>query len=330
MRAVRQVLLLLSSLLALSSTALAGEKITLVTDWVAEAEHGGFYQAKALGLYAAHGLDVAIRPGGASVNVPLLIASGSADFGIGSNSFIALNLLKAGAPVKAVMAGFQKDPQVLITHPRPDIKSIADMRDKPIMISDAATGTIWVWLKAKYGFTDRQIRKYTNNLAPFLVDGKAIQQGYVMSEPYLIERELKQKPQVYLLADEGYPGYASLVLCPDRLTKSKPDLVRAFVAATIEGWRSYVRGDARPGNALIRADNPEMTDELLNQAILKMRSYGLVDGGDATAGGIGSMSDARWTRFFDDMAKQDLYPKDLPYKNAYTLAFLPKPGATKP
>jgi len=297
---------------------------------VAEAEHGGFYQAKAAGLYAAHGLDVTIRSGGATVNVPLLLASGSADLGIGSNSFIPLNLLKAGATVKAVMAVFQKDPQVLITHPRGDIKSIGDMRGKPIMISDASIATIWVWLKARYGFSDTQIRKYTNNLAPFLVDPKAIQQGYVMAEPYLIEKTLGKTPQVFLLADEGYPGYASLVLAPEKLITARPAVLKAFVAATIEGWHQYLNGDAKPGNALIKAQNPEMTDELLTQAIDKLKAFGVVEGGDAKTGGIGTMSDARWQSFFDSMVKEGVYPKDLPYKNAYTTALLPKPGSPAP
>jgi NitT/TauT family transport system substrate-binding protein len=115
------------------------------------------------------------------------------------------------AQVKAVMAVFQKDPQVLITHPRADVKSLADMKGKPIMIADAATAAFWPWLRAKYGFSDDQIRRYTFNLAPFLVDPKAIQEGYLTSEPYTIEKEGKFKPQLFLLADNGYPGYTNMV-----------------------------------------------------------------------------------------------------------------------
>src|ERR1700722_11274217 len=187
-------------------SARAATHITFVTDWKAQAEHGGFYEAQALGLYKAHGLDVQIVEGGPSVNVPQLLAGGAADFGIGSNGFIPLNLLRQGVPVKAVMAVFQKDPQVLITHPRPDVRSLAQMKGKPIMIADASTVAFWPWLKAKYGFDDTQIRKYTFNLAPFLVDAKAIQEGYLTSEPYTIEKEGKFKPQLFLLADNGYPG----------------------------------------------------------------------------------------------------------------------------
>jgi NitT/TauT family transport system substrate-binding protein len=169
--------------------------ISFVSDWKAQAEHGGFYEALAEGLYEKAGLKVSITQGGPGVNVPQLIAGGAADFGMGSNGFIPLNMLKAGVKVKAVMAVFQKDPQVLITHPRDDIKGLADMKGKPIMISDAATTAFWPWLKAKYGFSDSQIRRYTFNAAPFIVDPKAIQEGYLSSEPYTIEQEGHFKPR---------------------------------------------------------------------------------------------------------------------------------------
>jgi NitT/TauT family transport system substrate-binding protein len=310
-----------------AAAAEAATHITFVTDWKAQAEHGGFYEAQALGLYKARGLDVQIVEGGPSVNVPQLLAGGAADFGIGSNGFIPLNMVRQGVPVKAVMAIFQKDPQVLVTHPRADVKSLADMKGKPIMIADASTVAFWPWLKAKYGFSDTQIRKYTFNLAPFLVDPKAIQEGYLTSEPYTIEQQGHFKPQVFLLADNGYPGYANMVVVPQKWIATNPKAVQAFVDATREGWRAYLFGNPAPANALIKKDNPDMTDGLIAQAIAKMKSYGIVVSGDATTMGIGTMTDARWKTFFDTMASEGLYPKSLPYKNAYDLRFVaPHPG----
>lgn len=299
-------------------------RINFVTDWKAQAEHGGFYQALAEGLYAKHGLDVVIRAGGPSVNVPQILAGGAADFGIGSNAFIPLNLVREGAKLKAVMAVFQKDPQVLITHPRDDIKSIADMKGKPILIGDASTVTFWPWLKAKFGFADTQIRKYTFNLAPFLVDKNAIQEGYLSSEPYSIEKEGGFAPQIFPLADAGYPGYANMVLVPENWIETKPQAVQAFVEASIEGWMHYLYGDPSVGNALIKKDNPEMTDDLIAQAIEKMRGFGIALSGTAETQGLGAMNDARWQEFFDVMSAQGLYDKALPYRDAYTLAFVNK------
>jgi len=297
-------------------------KISFVTDWKAQAEHGGFYQALAEGLYTKHGLDVRIMQGGAAVNVPQLLAGGAVDFGMGSNNFIPLNLVREGAKFKAVMAVFQKDPQVLITHPRDDIKSIADMKGKPIMIGDAATVTFWPWLKAKFGFTDTQIRKYTFNLAPFLVDKTAIQEGYLSSEPYAVEKEGKIKPQIFPLADAGYPGYSNMVLVPDKWIAEHPEAVQAFVDASIEGWMHYLYADPSMGNALIKRDNPEMTDDLIAQAIDKMKSFGVALSGDAERQGLGAMTDARWQEFFEVMSKEGIYPAGLDYRNAYTLQFV--------
>ena len=294
-------------------------KVRFVTDWKAQAEQGGFYQAKAKGIYEKYGLDVEITQGGASVNVPLLLGSGQADFAIGSNSFIPLNMVAADIPAVAVAAIFQKDPQVLITHPRDDIKKIGDMKGKPIMISDAATGAYWIWLKASFGFDDSQIRKYTYNLAPFLADESAIQQGYITSEPYQIEKEGGFKPQLFLLADENYPSYANLILATDEIAAAKPLVVAKFVKASIEGWTDYLTGDPAPGNALIKADNPEMTDELLLQAIAKMNEYKLATAGDVA---IGTMTDDRWKAFFDVMSANGVYDPKLDLRRAYTTIFL--------
>jgi NitT/TauT family transport system substrate-binding protein len=305
-----------------ANTASAGTHITFVTDWKAQAEHGGFYEAQALGFYKARGLDVQIVEGGPSVNVPQLLAGGAADFGIGSNGFIPFNMLREGVPIKAVMAVFQKDPQVLITHPRTDVRSLAQMKGKPIMIADASTVAFWPWLKAKYGFDDTQIRKYTFNLAPFLVDPKAIQEGYLTSEPYTIEQQGHFAPQIFLLADNGYPGYANMVVVPQKWIASNPAAVQAFVDATRDGWKAYLTGNPAPANALIKKDNPDMTDGLIAQAIAKMKSYGIVISGDAATAGIGAMTDARWKTFFDSMSSEGLYSKTLPYRNAYDLRFV--------
>lgn len=298
--------------------------IRFATDWKAQAEQGGFYQALATGEYAKRGLDVQIVQGGPGVNVPQLLASGAVEAGMGSNSFIVMNLAKEQIPVKAVAAMMQKDPQVLIAHPDQGLEKIADLKGRPILLSDASVSAFWVWLRAKYGFTDDQVRKYTFNAAPFLADKRVVQQGYITSEPYTIEKQAGLKPKVFLLADEGYPGYATMILVSDSLIQKNPAAVKAFVEASAAGWKSYLDGDAAPGDALIRKDNPEMTQDVLDQAREKMKTYGIVDSGDAQTGGIGVMTDARWAEFFDLAAAQGVYPKDMDYKRAYTLQFVTK------
>lgn len=302
----------------------ADTKITFVTDWKAEAEHGGFYEAVALGLYKKAGLDVTIRQGGPSVDNMQLLAAGAVDFALGSNSFGPLSLVQAGAHAVAVMAVSQKDPQCLMTHPRDDIKTLGDIRGKPVMIAASAANNFFLWLKAKYGFTDAQIRPYTFNMAPFLVNKNAIQQGYVSSEPYLVEQQGHFTPQVYLFADYGYPSYASLVLVSQKMVDQHPDVVQKFVDASIEGWYDYLHGDPGPANALIKKDDPDENDGVIAYAIATMKTEGMIEGGDAAKLGIGAMTDARWKSFFDVMSKEGVYPTSLDYKAAYTLRFVNK------
>lgn len=305
-----------------ASSASAPTVIRFATDWRAQAEQGGFYQALASGEYARHGLDVKIIQGGPGVNVPQLLASGAVDLGMGSNSFIVMNLAQEGVPVKAVAAFMQKDPQVLIAHPDAGVETIADLKGHPILLSDASVTAFWVWLKAKYGFSDDQVRKYAFNPAPFLSDKRAAQQGYVTSEPYTIEKQAGLKPKVFLLADEGYPGYATMVLAPDSLIAKNPAAVKAFVEASAKGWRDYLTGDPAAADALIRKDNLEMTQDVLEQAREKLRAYRIVDGDEGLP--AGAMTDARWKAFFDVAAAQGVYPKTLDYHRAYTLQFAPK------
>jgi len=301
-------------------------RIRFATDWRAQAEHGGFYQALASGAYEKRGLNVQIVQGGPGVNVPQLLASGAVELGMGSNSFIPLNLVAENAPVKAVAAFFQKDPQVLIAHPDPELETIADLHDRPFLLADASITAFWVWLKAKYGFTDDQVRKYTFNPAPFLADKRAVQQGYLTSEPYTIETVAGFKPRVFLLADEGYPSYAAMVLSPTGFARDNARSLRSFIAASAEGWRDYMNGDPAAANALIKRDNPEMTDAVLDQARDALNANSIVGGGDAALYGLGTMTAERWQAFFDVMSQAGVYPPNLNWRDAFTDSYLPGRG----
>ena len=297
-------------------------KITLGTDWRAEPEHGGYYQALATGLYSKAGLDVTIRQGGPQVNHNQLLAAGRIDFAVAPNSFIPLNYVAGNIPMVAVAALFQKDPAVLIAHAGQGNDTLAALKGKKIMISPDTRIGFWRYLRSRYGFTDDQIAPYTFNLAPFLADPKAIQQGYLGSEPFEVERA-GQKPVVLLMADSGYASYASLIVTARKLGVEKPDLVRRFIAASIEGWRSYLEGDPAPAEKLIKQDNADMSDAMLAYGRKALKERNIVQAGGAP---IGAMEDARWKAFFDVMAADGLYPKTLDYRAAYTTDFLPQPS----
>jgi NitT/TauT family transport system substrate-binding protein len=311
-------------LVALAGTAQALDQVTFGTNWKAEAEHGGFYQAVATGIYEKHGLAVTIRPGGPQVNHAQLLAAGQIDFNMGANAFGAFNYVQNDIPMVVVAAAFQKDPQILMAHPDRGFETLADLKGHPILISQDARTTYWEWLKAEFGFTDDMIRPYTFNPAPFLADPKVAQQGYVTSEPFAIEREGGFTPQVFLLADAGYDTYSTTIETSWRLALDNPDLVQRFVDASIEGWYGYLYGDPAPANALIKADNPEISDEQIAYSIAKLKEYGIVDSREALELGIGAMTDERWRHFFQFAADAGLYPKDLDLSRAYTLQFVNK------
>ena len=307
-----------------AAPALGADKVTFGLDWKAEAEYGGYYQAVATGIYAKHGLEVTIRQGGPQVNQTQLLLAGRLDFNLASNSFLALNLVQENVPFTTVAAIFQKDPSILLAHPGQGNDSFDALKGKPIMIGSDTRAGWWNFLRARFGYADAQIRPYTFNLAPFLADPRAIQQGYLGSEPYAIEQEAHFKPVVLLLADAGFRGYGSLITTSNKLIDSNPDLVQRFLDATIEGWSSYLYGDPSPANKLIKADNPEMTDGLLAYGHDVLRARGIVDSGDTEKLGIGAMTEARWQDFFQSMVQAGLYKPDLDWKRAFTTRFVDK------
>jgi NitT/TauT family transport system substrate-binding protein len=302
--------------------ARALDQVTFGTDWQAEAEHGGYYQALATGLYEKYGLKVTLRQGGPQVNQPQLLAAGRLDFDEAPASFTAMNFAKEKIPMVAVAAFFQKDPSVLIAHPGVGNDSLAALKGKPIMIGADTRVGWWLFLKAKFGYSDSQIRPYNFNMTPFLADKNAVQQGYLTSEPFLIQKQGGVKPVVFLLADAGYTSYGSIIETSQKMIDTKPDLVQRFVNASIEGWYSFLYGDPSPAYALIKKDNPDQSDDLLKYAHDTMKAQGVVDSGDSKKRGIGTMSDARWQDFFQVMSGEGLYPKDMDWKKGYTLRFV--------
>jgi NitT/TauT family transport system substrate-binding protein len=300
--------------LAQSVAAQTLDRFVFLTNWYAQAEHGGFYQAVAEGIYRKHGLDVDVRMGGPQVNVMQLLLADRADCVMGYD-LQTIKAVEQGLPVVTIGATFQKDPAAIIAHP--DVKSMQDLKSRTLLIGQASETTFWPWLKAKYGFTDAQKRPYAFSVQQFLVDKKVAQQGYATSEPYSIEKA-GIVPTVFLLADLGYPPYAQTLVTTEKVLRNRRDVLRRFLLATAEGWKSYLANPA-PGNALIKKANPEMEDALLAYGVAKIRAFGLVTGGDAAAVGILGMTDARWAQTYEFMTSAGLAKPGLDYRKAYTL-----------
>ncbi|WP_038211924.1 ABC transporter substrate-binding protein [Xenophilus azovorans] len=312
-------LLATAALAAASAGAQAQEKFVYMTNWYAQAEHGGFYQAVATGIYKKYGLDVTVKMGGPQVNILQIMGAGQADCIMGSSDLQMLRARDNGLPVVTLAAMFQKDPQVLIAHE--DVKTMEDMKGKTILIAASAQQGYWAWVKSKYGLTDAQTKPYTFNIQPFLADRNAVQQGYLTSEPYAIQKA-GAKANTFLLADHGYPSYATTISCLEKTVNERSQAVANFVKASAEGWKSYL-ADPAPANALIKKDNPNMTDDQLAHSVAEMKKMGIVVSGDAARGGIGVMSEARMKANYDFLVSQKFIdPARVDIAKAYRLDFI--------
>jgi len=300
-----------------ASLAQAQDKVTFLTSWYAQAEHGGYYQAIATGIYKKHGLDVTVRMGGPQVNAVQLIAAGQGDFFMGKD-FQVLSGIENGVPMVTVAALFQKEPQGMVTHM--DVNSLADLKDKTVLVATSGRSTWWPWLKLKYGYTDAQARPYTSSMQPFFNDKKIAQQGFPTSEPFTAEKA-GQQVKFFLFADDGYPPYGNTIATMQKTVKERPEMVQRFVRATLEGWKSYLENPA-PGNVLIKQDNPKMDDETLAFAHKKIKELNFFGSGDAARMGAGTMTDARWKTTYDFMVTSGQLKPNPDWKQAYTLQFV--------
>lgn len=305
-----------------AGAALAQDKVRFGTNWVAQAEHGGYYQALVDGTYAKYGLDVTIVPGGPQANNRMLLPVGKIDFYMGGNMIQAFSAVEENIPTLVVAATFQKDPQVIISHPGLD--KWEDLKKATMIISKEGLASFYQWMRTEYGFKEEQVKPYNFNPAPFIADKNAGQQGYVTSEPLQVEKQGGFKPNIFLLADHGFTTYATTIETRRELVEKKPDLVQRFVDASAIGWYNYLYGDNKKANDAIKKDNPEITDEQIAFTIAKLKEYGIVDSGDSLKNGIGAMNDARVKDFFDKMVKAGVVKAGLDYKKAYTLQFVNK------
>ncbi|MDB5416346.1 MAG: hypothetical protein JWR10_4681 [Rubritepida sp.] len=316
----------------LALTAVAGARVAVAqsldrvsfhTNWRAQAEQGGYYQAVAAGIYRRHGIECDLRQGGPQLDPVRLMLAGRVDM-VMSNGFQALTYVRENIPALTIAAMMQKDPQVLMTHAGNGIERFEDMRGKPILVGSAGRVTYWPFLRTRFGFTEDQVRPYTFNMQPWLVDRMAIQQGFLSSEP-LSAMQAGAQPRVFLIADAGYENYQTTIDITRRTMEERGEVVQRFVDASIEGWTQFMAGqDIAAANRLIIRDNPEMTEERIAYAIRVMNENGIVASGDATTLGVGAMSDARWERFYNTMRDAGVYPAGLDFRRAYYLRFVNK------
>jgi len=320
----RRALIAATLACAVPAQAQTLDKVSFGTNWVAEAEHGGFYQAVADGTYKKYGLDVTIVPGGPQVNNRLPLLSGKINFFMGGNMLQSFSAVAEDIPTVVVAAAFQKEPQVLLAHPGQGFDNFEDLKKATLFIASEGQQTFFKWMQAEFGFAPEKVKPYTFNPAPFLVDKQSAMQGYVTSEPYQVEREGKFKPKIFLIADHGFNTYSTLIETRREVVEKQPGLVQRFVDASAIGWYNYLYGDNKAANELIRKHNPEMTQEMIDYSVAKLKEFGIVDSGDSLRLGIGAMTDARMASFFDKMVKAGVVKAGIDFRKSYTLQFVNK------
>ncbi|MBZ9742455.1 MULTISPECIES: ABC transporter substrate-binding protein [unclassified Mesorhizobium] len=314
------------ALLAASTLgAAANEKVTFGTNWLAEPEHGGYYQAVADGTYAACGLDVTIMPGGPQVSGRPMLLAGKIDFYMGGNLLSAFDAVQQGIPMRVVAADFQKDPQVIMSHPGEGLDKWEDLKNaEQYILGDEGAQTFFQWMVIELGFDASKRVPYTYNTAPFLANKKSIQQGYVTSEPFAVKKEGGFVPNQFLLADYGWDTYSTTIEVMQDTIDKKPEMVQCFVDGSAKGWYKYLYGDNKAANDMIKKDNPDMSDEQIAFSIEQMKKFGLADSGDTEKLGIGAMKEERIKSFYDKMVKAKVTPAGIDITKAYTLAFINK------
>ena len=315
----------LAGIVGFAEPASALDKVKFATNWLADPEAGGFYQAAVDGTYERYGLDVTIIPGGPQTNGALMLLFGKIDFFMGGDQIGDFLSAESKLPLVAVAADFQKSPQILMSHPGVGLDKWENLpKAKPVYVGAGAVNTFYSWLRLTYGFKDENIRPYNFNSAPFIQNKEAIQQGYVTAEPYEIEKQGGFKPDIFLLSDYGYSTYSTLIETRRDIVDKKPDLVQRFVDASAIGWYHYLYGDDSKANEKIKTENPDITDDQIAFSIAELKKYGVVDSGDTLKLGIGAMTDARWKDFFDKMVETGMIDARTDYKRAYTLQFVNK------
>jgi len=298
--------------------------VTFGTNWLPQGEHGGYYQALADGDYEACGLDVTIVPGGPQVNNRAMLLAGRIQFHMGGNLLQAFSAAEQGIPLKVVAAHFQKEPQILMSHPGEGFDTFESLKDATLFIGEPGFQSYYQWMMDEYGFEASQRQPYTFNPAPFIANKKSAQQGYVTSEPFAVEREGGFKPNIFLLADYGFDSYATTVETMADIVENSPEVVECFVDASAKGWYKYMYGDNASANKLIQEANPDMSDEQLAFSHDAMQEFGILEAGTTDTDGIGAMTDEKFSSFYDKMVSAGVVPAGIDISKIYTLDFVNK------
>jgi NitT/TauT family transport system substrate-binding protein len=290
--------------------------ITQITNWYAQPEHGGNYTALAKDYYKEAGFDMTITPG-VNVSGTQLVATGKAQFAMSSADEVLL-ARENGIPLVAVLGTFQKFPQSLTFHKGEHIKSIEDLNGRDVFVSSGAA--YWEFFKKAYDISDARELKYNYELGSFMANKTSVVQSYITSEPYTLSQQ-GYETESLLIGDFGYNPYANIMVTTEDYIKKNPEIVQAYVEATIKGWM-YYKENYEEINPFIQKENPDVPLDAFAYSAKALQP--LVYEGDATTHGVGYMTMERWQEQYELMKDLGLLNSDQDVSKAFTTEFVEK------
>lgn len=319
-------------LLALSACDRAGEqpapgaapgleRVILQADWLAEAEHGGFYLARLRGYYREQGLDVEIRGTATPIDTYRMVAAGDAHFALGTSDNLIVAMSR-GLPVVGVFPYFQRDPQGVMFRRGSGIRTLRDLDGRRVKISP---GLHYVEYMQRTLGIRMQLVPMDGSTAQFVTDPDLVQQCFLTNEPWIVS-QAGVEVDVLPFWDMALDPYR-IVMTSRELATARPDLVRKFVTATLRGWKEYMAGDKADAFREIATLNPTMTPAFLDWAYGRMDSLAIVHGRVDAGETLGQISVARLARQVDalgalDLLGQPVPPRDVMFLDGYPAGLL--------
>lgn len=295
-----------------SASWAAPVKLRLALNWKPEPEFGGFYEAVHKGFYQKKGLEVEILPGGVGTPVIQMVEGQKVEMGISNADEVILGRSR-GAEVISIFAVFQTSPMALLTHEERGFKELKDVFENSGTVA-AERGLPYIqFCEKKYGFKKVKIVPFLGGISQFLSDKNLTQQGFIAAEPILARKE-GARPKTFLIADSGYNPYFTVVVVRNDFAEKNPDLIKNFVAATQEGWRSYL-SDPSEANARMAKLNPTMDPETFKLGAVAQAP--LIQTAETKKRGLGFQSKERWKQLADQLLEIKVVSKTFPPETYY-------------
>ncbi|WP_211747488.1 ABC transporter substrate-binding protein [Paenibacillus sp. Marseille-Q4541] len=291
-------------------------KITQVTNWFAQPEHGGQYTALAKGYYKEEGIDMTIEPGGPQVSSMQIVASGKAQFGMGQADEV-LTARDSGIPIVAIAAVFQKSPQAMLFHADADIADFEDLNGRNVYTAPGSG--YWDFIKKKYSLNEVKDLAYTGQFVNFIEDKNAVTQSYITSEPFTLKQQ-GVETRYLLTYDAGFQPYSNVLFTTEDFLKEYPDVVKGYLAASVKGW-NYYKDNYEEMNEVLKEKNPDLTLEGMKYGA--EQEMQLIFTEETDVNGMGSMTEERWTKLQNDMYDLGLLKNKEDITGAFTTEYLP-------